>query len=105
MHARARLGRAVEGAVAGLYRREGFEVESNVRAGRIEVDLVAWRPGLVVFVEVKARRDERFGSPAEAVTPSKQARIRRAAGALLSTGGFAASEVRFDVISAIVRHG
>lgn len=105
MHARARLGRAVEGAVADLYRHEGFVVESNFRAGRIEVDIVASRPGLVVFVEVKARSSDHFGSPAEAVTPVKQARIRKAAAAWLTARRPGTVEVRFDVVSAIVRRG
>lgn len=111
MHARARLGRAVEEAAARLYRDEGFEVEHNFRAGRLEIDLIASRPGLVVFVEVKARRGDAFGHPAEAVTPVKQARIRTAARAWLATRRAADGraggrvELRFDVVSAIVRHG
>jgi putative endonuclease len=105
MHARARLGRVVETAVADLYRQEGFIVECNFRSGRIEVDVVAQRPGLIVFVEVKARSSDRFGSPAEAVTAVKQGRIRRAAGAWLAARNPGRVEVRFDVVSAIVRRG
>jgi putative endonuclease len=105
MHARARLGRAVETAVADLYRREGFEVDTNFRAGRIEIDVIASRPGVVVFVEVKARTSDRFGMPAEAVTPVKQGRIRRAAAAWLAATKPGRVEIRFDVVSAIVRRG
>ena len=103
MHARARLGRAVEAAAADLYRREGFTVESNFRSGRIEIDVVARRSSLIVFVEVKARTSERYGSPAEAVTPLKQGRIRKAAGAWLAQNSPGRVAVRFDVVSAIVR--
>jgi putative endonuclease len=92
-------------AVADLYRRDGFAVERNFRSGRIEVDVIARRPGLIVFVEVKARTSDRFGSPAEAVTPLKQGRIRKAAGAWLAQNGPSRVAVRFDVVSAIVRRG
>lgn len=105
MHARAQLGRAVEDAAARLYEAEGFAVERNFRAGRIEIDLVAARPGLVVFCEVKARSSDRYGVPAEAVNPAKQSRIRRAAAAWLSARAPGSVAVRFDVVSAIVRNG
>ena len=105
MHTRALLGRSGEAAAERLYRRMGFTVERNFRAGRIEVDLVARRPGLVVFCEVKTRTDERWGMPAEAVGTTKQMRIRRAAAAWLAECRPGAVEVRFDVVSAIVRDG
>jgi putative endonuclease len=105
MHQRALLGRAGEDAVAALYRRQGFDVSRNYRAGRIEVDLIASRPGLVVFCEVKTRGSDRWGMPAEAVGYQKQARIRRAAAAWLSEHASGRVDVRFDVVSAIVRNG
>jgi putative endonuclease len=105
MHERALLGRSGEAAAAELYRRKGFRVSTNYRAGRIEIDLVAVRPGLVVFCEVKTRAGESWGMPAEAVTPQKQARIRRAAAAWLAEERPGAVTVRFDVVSAIVRNG
>ena len=80
-------------------------VEPNYRAGRIEVDLVAHRPGLVVFCEVKTRTSDRWGLPAEAVGREKQMRIRRAAAAWLAERSPGQVEVRFDVVSAIVVNG
>lgn len=105
MHARAVLGRDGESEAERMYLRAGFTVERNFRAGRIEVDLVAYRPGLVVFCEVKTRTGDRWGSPAEAVGYKKQARIRRAATEWLAQRKPGAVEVRFDVVSAIVRDG
>jgi putative endonuclease len=105
MHERALLGRSGEEAAERFYRRAGFSVERNFRAGRIELDLVAYRPGLVVICEVKTRVDERWGMPAEAVGFQKQARIRRGAAAWLAQNNSGAVEVRFDVVSAIVRGG
>jgi putative endonuclease len=52
-----------------------------------------------VFSEVKTRRSSAFGVPASAVTPTKQARIRRLAARWLATQGSARpSLIRFDVV-------
>jgi hypothetical protein len=52
----------------------------------------------LVFVEVKTRRTDRFGTPAEAVTPAKQRRLRALAGRYVAATG-ARGAVRFDVVS------
>jgi putative endonuclease len=111
MHARSKLGRAGEGLAADLYRRAGFRIlDRNFRSGREEIDLVASRGGLIVFCEVKTRRSDEWGLPSEAVHPRKQAALRRVAGAWLSVcrdriPRSASTEVRFDVVSVIVRDG
>lgn len=72
----------------------------RVRVG--EIDLVASRPGLLVFIEVKTRRQTRFGTPAESVRRQKQVRITRAAEQFLLTAATASHEgfsCRFDVIA------
>jgi putative endonuclease len=52
-----------------------------------------------VFCEVKTRRSDAFGLPAEAVTPAKQARIRRLAVQWLAEHARRANVLRFDVAS------
>ncbi len=75
-----RLGRRGERLAAQWYRDHGYElVDRNWRCAEGELDLVLRRGPIVVFCEVKARTTLRFGHPAEAVTPAKQARIHRLA--------------------------
>ena len=57
---------------------------------------------MVVFCEVKTRRTDRWGLPAEAVNPRKQARLKRLAGEWLSARKPGRVQVRFDVVSVIV---
>lgn len=65
-----------------------------------ELDLIALDPdGEIVFVEVKTRRSTRFGLPQEAVTPHKQANLRRAAAQWLMEHHTPHRGIRFDVIS------
>lgn len=77
-------------------------VDRNWRAGRIgEVDVVAARAAEIVFCEVKTRSSTRYGSPAEAVTPEKQRRIRRLAALWLAQGRGRGCTVRFDVATVV----
>ena len=54
------------------------------------------RDGEIVFCEVKARRSDRFGSPAEAVDRRKQIRIRSLAAQWLKANN-RRGRIRFDV--------
>jgi len=97
------LGPAGEDLAAGWYERRGWRVLArNWRSGRTgELDVVALKGGVLAVCEVKARSSEAFGTPLEAVTPAKQARIRRLAAAYLAASGVRAARVRFDVAAVL----
>lgn len=71
----------------------------NVRYPDGEIDIVARDGATTVFVEVKWRRNDELGSPAEAVTPRKRARVIRAARRWMAENRGGAAAVRFDVIA------
>ncbi len=100
--ARAETGKRGEEAAAAFLAAEGWTIVArNARVREGEVDIVARRDGVLVFVEVKTRRGLRFGTPAEAVTPRKAARIRILAARLIAERGLHAPEIRFDVIEVV----
>lgn len=103
--ARAELGRAGETEAARFLESRGYRIVArNVRADRVEIDLIARRGTLLVFVEVKSRRSLRMGSAAESVDRRKQERLRRGASAWLSSRPAAARGVRrlrFDVVTCL----
>lgn len=102
--ARLRLGQRGEAAAAAYLESLGMRVVArNVRTPVGEIDLVARDRRLLVFVEVKTRRGEVFGSPAEAVGHRKQRQIVRAAQWYLNQGLGRRLQPRFDVISVLVR--
>jgi putative endonuclease len=98
---RRRLGARGERRAADWYVGAGYEVVArNWRCRDGEIDLVVARPGELVFCEVKTRSSHRFGSPAEAVTQAKQARLRRLAARFLAEHGRDVRRgwsLRFDV--------
>ncbi len=65
-----------------------------------ELDLVLRDGDTLVFVEVRYRRDARFGGAAASVTPRKRERLIRAArGFLRAHPQYAQCACRFDVVS------
>jgi len=97
---RRALGAEGEARAAAHLAQRGYRILSrNVRFDGVEIDLIAARPGLVVFVEVKARRSRARGLPEEAVDARKQARLVRAAAAWLHAHPAFWARVRFDVIA------
>ena len=80
----------------------------NVRADRVEIDLIARRGRLLAIVEVKTRRSERFGSAAESVDARKQERLRRGAAAWLAgrpSQSRGVQRIRFDLVTCLWRGG
>jgi putative endonuclease len=78
-------------------------LDRNWRCADGELDIVARdRDGTIVFCEVKTRRSNRFGIPAEAVGYAKVRRLRRLAASWLARhrgDSAAGQQVRFDVVS------
>ncbi len=101
---RHRAGVEAEQRAAQAMRVQGYEVlEQRFRYGHHDVDLVARRGRVVVFVEVKSRSGDGFGAPSEAVTARKQADLVRSASVWLARHATAWDSIRFDVIT--VRDG
>lgn len=99
MDARRTVGQNGETFAARWLARRGWQIlDRNVRYREGELDLIASKDGILAFIEVKTRRSRKHGSPAEAVTPAKQARIRRLAMRYLNDKTARAAAIRFDVI-------
>lgn len=95
-------GAAVEAAALAYLLGSGLrEVAANANYRFGELDLVMRDAAAVVFIEVRYRRDARFGGGAASVDHHKQRKLVRAAQAfLLAHRQFADAPCRFDVIEA-----
>lgn len=100
------LGNEGEALAAAYYEAQGFTVLArNFRTRQGEIDLIVRRGPRLVFAEVKARADERFSAPCEAVTAQKQRRIIAAAKAYLARCVQEDLFARFDVVEVVQRPG
>lgn len=86
--------------VAELYlQKKGYKVvERNYRCRGGELDLIVLDRRVVVFVEVKTRTGDGFGTPLEAVAFRKQQRMIRAAQFFLAEKNLQQRDARFDVV-------
>jgi putative endonuclease len=100
------FGKKSERIAAEYLRRKGYRIiETNYRSPMGEIDIIAKEKGTLVFVEVKARRSSRFGSPKGAVTPAKQRKISMAALDYLKRFGQDDTRARFDVVAIDIKAG
>jgi putative endonuclease len=92
------LGLSAESRAAALLIAKGFRILARRFKSPVgEIDIVARRRQLLVFVEVKARAD--LDEAAFAVTPRQRARIAAAAEAWLAAHGDSGfRDIRFDAI-------
>ena len=94
------LGLVGEDLAARTLEARGYAIlERRYRTNRGEIDIVAADGETLVFVEVKARADQEFGTAAECVTPAKQRRVARMAAEYLATHRVADCPCRFDVVA------
>ncbi|MDQ6699791.1 MAG: YraN family protein [Acidobacteriota bacterium] len=86
-----------------LRRRKYTVVARNYRprSGPGEIDLIAWDGATLVFIEVKTRASDQFGSPDRAVDQEKQLHLQRAARDYARRADVDWSRVRFDVLTVL----
>lgn len=94
------LGSAGEKLSAAYLKNKGYEIVATNWTCRIgEIDLIAKANGVLAICEVKARRSSRFGNPLEAITPRKQAKLRKLGEYYWNFATDRSLTVRFDVVS------
>jgi putative endonuclease len=93
-----RLGLSAETRAAAYLIGKGFRILARRWKSPVgEIDIVARRRSLLIFVEVKAR--EKLDDAAWSVTPRQQQRIAAAAEAWLAAHqGVAFEDIRFDAV-------
>lgn len=93
------LGNRGEDIAAAYLQKQGYQIlKRNFRTKFGEIDIICRQACTIVFVEVKTRLNNKFGSPEESVTKTKQDHIRRTALTYLQTNTRSFQEIRFDVI-------
>ena len=100
------LGRRAEDFAVKLLEGKGYKIiDRNFRSRFGEIDIVATEGTTLVFVEVKARWSNKFGSPEEAVTPSKLWKIRKTAEYYALINSKTNQKMRIDVVALEINGG
>lgn len=93
------LGEKGEDIAVRYLKSRGYRIVArNYRVRLGEIDIIAEQGADLVFVEVKTRSDNSFGSPFESVTVQKQKQLSRVALEYLSRNGCQDRPARFDVV-------
>jgi len=93
------LGKEGERIAEQYLKKKGYRlIERNYRCAAGELDLIVLDHRVVVFVEVKTRTGDGFGSPFEAVEFRKQRKMIQAAQYFLAEKKLQQRDARFDVV-------
>ena len=98
---RKELGRRAEEIAAQYVQDEHYgAIVRNWRCRTGELDIVAEQDGVLVFIEVRSRRQTgSFGTPEESVDLRKQRQVRSTAEVYMQQNRMHGRSARFDVIT------
>lgn len=93
------LGREGEVIAKQYLENNGYEVlDENWTFGKAEVDLIVYKDGVMVFVEVKTRTSVAFGQPEDFVQKAKQKQMELASTEYIALMNHQ-NDIRFDIIA------
>lgn len=94
-------GKWGEDLAAAYLEKKGYTiVERDWKSGRRDIDIIALDGDVVVFVEVKTRRNRLFGDPEESVNYQKLQNLQQAISHYVKFRHIR-QEIRFDIISIV----
>ncbi len=100
------LGAFGERVAAAHLEAKGYRIRArNFRCREGEIDIVAEDGDCLVFVEVRTRRGDAFGTPAESVTAAKERRLLTVARAYLQEHPDVPANQRIDVVGVELSRG
>jgi len=73
---RSELGKAGEKLACGALKKKGCRIiDKNYRCRYGEIDIIATHRGSIIFIEVRSKSGNSFGSPEESVTAQKRQKL------------------------------
>ncbi|MDI9480597.1 MAG: YraN family protein [Syntrophomonadaceae bacterium] len=97
---RKQIGKQGEDIAVRYLEQQGYRIlNRNYHSRYGEIDVICERQRVIIFVEVKTRRSESYGTAEEAVTRVKQQRLRKTALQFLQQENRPFKDIQFDVIA------
>jgi putative endonuclease len=101
---RRAIGNYGEDIAVDFLKESGYTIlDRNFSSRTGEIDIIAKDGEYICFIEVKSRCGMRFGTPGEAVNPTKQHHIYKTAEYYIMKKKLFKFSFRFDVIEVILR--
>jgi len=93
-------GKLNEQSAAEYLQSQGLDLlTTNYHSRHGEIDLIMRDGSVLVFVEVRYRRNKRYGGAAMSVTPAKQRKLTLTALLFLQKNKLTDHECRFDIVA------
>ena len=103
---RSRLGSWGENRAKEYLARKGYTLlESNYRCQWGEVDLICQDGTYLVFVEVRTRRSQEYGTPEESLSKSKQEKLIATAQTYMQEQDSTPEQWRIDLVALVLGDG
>ena len=101
MAAHNELGKWGEDLAADYLQRKGYTIiERDWKSGKRDLDIIAQDGNVIVFVEVKTRRNRLYGEPEESIDYHKLQNLQQAISHYVKFKHIR-QEIRFDIISIV----
>lgn len=92
------IGNYGEDLIYDYYKNHSYKIlDKNYRTSNGEVDLITYKNGIIIFVEIKTRFNNNFGFPCESVGISKQRIIKNISRYYIHNHHLYNYNVRYDV--------
>lgn len=100
MNHNQKIGKFGENLAKDYLIRRGYKIiSSNLKISYQELDIIARRHGLIIFVEVKTRISQIYGPAENAFVFSKSERIKRGVEMFIRNNKIAVENIRIDLIT------
>lgn len=93
------IGKQAEQQATHFLKEKGYVfVTANYRYGKGEIDLIFRDGEVLVFVEVKSRKNDKYGFPEQAVTEKKMNQVMQTAEGYMLKHNWQ-GRIRFDIVA------
>jgi putative endonuclease len=103
---RKQVGNKGESLAEDYIKRKGYKIiQRNYRCRLGEIDIIAKDDDTIVFIEVRTKQNENFGSPQDSVTSTKINKISKTALRFIQEKNLSGYSYRFDFIAITFSQG
>lgn len=91
-------------AIEYLKRNDYIIITTNFKFSLFwEIDIIAKKDNITIFIEVKYRKNTNYGTPEESITPTKLKKIHKTIDYFCALHCISPENIRFDIITLLAQ--